>query len=341
MATFDSLPVEIHDKIFEQVISSTLPSPDYEQDLQENRVQLNDVSYVGYGGGRRVKWQKMQTPHPADALLLVNRRVRAEAKVVWKRVAHTLPCHADIMFAAEADLRPTFLSVYTDATYFDVVHAQFRVVGLPDPAVFAPERPTSNPRCIWSAYDGNMPPVDWMFFDLLHRFLKAGPWLSQPERVDRHITVQRLEINVSSPADASLLPQEAVLGSWHVARTPDRMNRQRREADEIKENLRRTQMRPGWLCDWIAANIRRLTEMDYTTMDYGGIFYERIGEIVVLLDGEERTVFKLGEMLSELPKGDPWGYTIRELRKERFGKWKEKTIKERMEAGLPVVDSIE
>ncbi|KAF7337663.1 hypothetical protein MSAN_02239800 [Mycena sanguinolenta] len=115
-----------HVKIFERVISSTLPSPD--RAGSADRVQLNDVSYVGYDGGRRVKWQKMQTPHPADALLLVNRRVRAEAKVAWKRVAHTLPCHADIMFAAEADLRPTFLSVYTNATHFDVVHAQIRVV---------------------------------------------------------------------------------------------------------------------------------------------------------------------------------------------------------------------
>ncbi|KAJ6520319.1 hypothetical protein C8R45DRAFT_1086194 [Mycena sanguinolenta] len=334
MATFESLPVEIHDKIFEQVISSTVPSPDYEQDLQEDRVQLNDVGYVGYGRGRRVKWQKTQTPHPADTLLLVNRRVRTEAKVAWKRVAHTLPCHADIMFAADTDLRPTFLSVYTDATHFDLVHAQFRVVGLPDAAVFAPERPTSNPRSIWSAYDGNMQPVTWMFFDLLHRFLKAGPKLSQPEQVDRHITIQRLEINVLSPADPSLLPQEGAWSSWLSARKP-----RGTQISEVVENLRRTQMRPEWLCAWIAANIQRLTGMDCTTMDYGGIFYERIGEIAVLLDGEERTVFKLGEMLSELPKGDPWGFSIRELRKEKFGKWKEKTIKERLEAELAISSS--
>ncbi|KAJ6520329.1 hypothetical protein C8R45DRAFT_1086202 [Mycena sanguinolenta] len=41
------------------------------------------------------------------------------------------------MLAAEADLRPTFLSVYTDATHFDLVHAQFRVVGLPNAAQHA------------------------------------------------------------------------------------------------------------------------------------------------------------------------------------------------------------
>ncbi|KAJ6520291.1 hypothetical protein C8R45DRAFT_954660, partial [Mycena sanguinolenta] len=250
------------------------------------------------------------------------------------------------MFAAEADLRPTFLSVYTDATHFDVVHAQLRVVGLPDPAVFGPEVKTSNPKGIWSVYDGSTPHVDWMFFDLLHRFLKAGPRLSQPERVDRHITVQRLEINVLSPEDLSLLLQEEVVfQAWLSARRPRLLSRHRRILDEEREDddetkaLRRTQMRPEWLYHLIVYNIQRLTKMDYTTMDYGGIFYERIGEIAVLLDGEERTVFKLGEMLSELPKGDPWGYTIRKLRKERFGKWKEKTIKERLEAGLPVVNS--
>ncbi|KAF7337650.1 hypothetical protein MSAN_02238300 [Mycena sanguinolenta] len=113
------------------------------------------------------------------------------------------------------------------------------------------------------------------------------------------------------------------------------------EQEDHKKSLCQTQMRPEWLCDWIAANIQRLTEMDYTTMDYGGIFYERIGEIVVLLDGEEKAVFNLGAMLSELPKGDPWGFTIRELRKERFGKWKERTIKERLEAGLLVVNPTE
>ncbi|KAF7337675.1 putative carbohydrate esterase family 16 protein [Mycena sanguinolenta] len=334
MATFDSLPIEIHDKIFEEIISSTLPSQDYEQDMEEERVQLKDVPYVGYGEGRCVKWQKTQTPHPADALLLVNRRVRAEAKVVWKRVAHTLPCYADIMFAAEAELCPTFLSVYTDATHFDVVHAQFRVVGLPDPAIFS--RPRGHRSAIWAAYDGNMPPVTWMFFDLLHRFLKAGPWLAQTETVDRHITIQRLEIHVLSPADPSLLPPEGVFQSWHRART-----RRSTQRTERGEDLRQMQMRPEWLCDWIVANIRRLTGMDYTTMEYGGIFYERIGEIAVLVDGEERTVFKLGEMLSELPKGDPWGFSIREMRKEWFGKWKKSTLKERMEAGLPVIDSSE
>ncbi|KAJ6520298.1 hypothetical protein C8R45DRAFT_954685 [Mycena sanguinolenta] len=245
------------------------------------------------------------------------------------------------MFAAETDLCPTFLSVSTDATHFDLVHAQFRVVGLPDAPVFAPERPTLNPRSIWSAYDGNMPAVDWMFFDLLHRFLKAGPRLSQPEQVDRHITVQRLEINVLSPADRSLLPEptKGVQRFWNLARHPN-IRRRLSRTDAEMENLRRTQMRPEWLCDWIAENIRRLTEMDYKTMDYGGIFYERIGEIVVLLDGEEKAAFKLGKMLSELPReADPWGFTIRETRKVRFGKWKERTIKERLEAGLPVVDS--
>ena len=45
--------------------------------------------------------------------------------------------------------------------------------------------------------------------------------------------------------------------------------------------------------------------MNSKTMQYGGIFYERIGEIVVLLDGKEKTVFNLGEMLSELRRGDP------------------------------------
>ncbi|KAJ6520290.1 hypothetical protein C8R45DRAFT_1205293 [Mycena sanguinolenta] len=343
MANFESLPSEIHDKIFEEVISSTLPSPDYEQELQEDRLELNDVQYIGYGGGRRVKWQKTQTPHPADALLLVNRRVRAETKVAWKRVAHTLPCHADIMFAAEADLRPTFLSVYTDATHFDVVHAQFRVVGLPDPAVFGPEVKTSNPRGIWSAYDDNVPHVDWMFFDLLHRFLKAGPRLSQPEQVDRHITIQRLEIDVLSPACDNLLPDKEALRFWHLARRAFPLNIRRRLpiSDAEMESLRGTQMRPEWLCDWIAGNIRRLTEMDYKTMEYGGIFYERIGEIAVLLDGEEKAAFKLGEMLSELPKGDPWGFTIRERRQEWFGKWKERTIKERLEAArLRVGDAL-
>ncbi|KAJ7269280.1 hypothetical protein B0H12DRAFT_1094994 [Mycena haematopus] len=341
MATFTSLPSELHDKIIEEVILSGLaPAPDYEQDLQEDRQQLSDVAYVGHGSGERVKWQKTQTPHPADALLHVNRQVRAEAKVAWKRVAHRVPCVVDIMFAAEADLRPTFLSVFTDATHFDLVHAQFRVVGIPDPSVFAPEMPTSTPRAIWSAYSGNMPPVKWMFFDLLHRFLKAGPRLSQPGVVDRHITVQRLEINVLSPTDTSLLPPENALRSWHGARTPRRPSQSSEISAEVKE-LRQTHMRPEWLCDWIAGNIQRLTGMDFQTMDYGGIFYERIGEIAVLVDGKEKTVFKLGDMLSELPKGDPWGFSIRELRKERFGKWKEQTIKGRMEAGLPVVNSNE
>ncbi|KAF7337637.1 putative carbohydrate esterase family 16 protein [Mycena sanguinolenta] len=337
MPTFDSLLPEIHDMIFEEVISSTLPCHDYERDHQEDRVQFKDVSYRGRSGGTRVKWQKTQTAHPADALLLVNHQVRAEAKGAWKRVVRKLPCHVDVMFAAEAELRPTFLSVYTDATHFDVVHAQFRVVGLPDAAVFAPEEKPTDPKAIWWAFDRNMPHVNWMFFDLLHRFLKAGPRLSQPEEVDQHITVRKLEINVLSPPDFGLLPPKDVsFHTWLLARRPRRITATRygrgvdEEQEDEKKDLHRTQMRPEWLCDWIAGNIRRLTAMDYSTMHYGGIFYERIDEIVVLLDGEERAIFKLGQMLSELY---PWGSAIQE--------WKEKAIKERLETGLSVVNSNE
>ncbi|KAJ7269271.1 hypothetical protein B0H12DRAFT_1067595 [Mycena haematopus] len=398
MVTFDSLPSELHEKIIEEVISSGLvPAPDYEQDLQEDRQQVMDVAYVGLSWRNRVKWQKKQTPHSADALLRVNHQVRAQAKAAWKRVAHRVPCVVDIMFAAEEDLRPTFLSVFTDATHFDLVHAQFRVVGLPDPSavkvrfgrrlnrtlrpgsafrevefylnafervrtperapkkclsdvtarakhidaliaeldedwvrrsnaierrtepvepergvqvqgsafrekcserepnrtftalghpsVFPTDMQTRNPRFIWAPYDSSVPAVKWMFFDLLQRFLKAGPWLSQSRKVDRHITVQRLEINVLSPKDTSLLSPENALQSWRRARTHRRLTQ---------------------------GNDPIPTEVE--TRAYGGIFYERIGEIAMLLDGKEKTVFKLGDMLAELPMEYPGGFSSQEAR---------------------------
>lgn len=78
-------------------------------------------------------------------------------------------------------------------------------------------------------------------------------------------------------------------------------------------------------------------------MSEGKIFYERIGTIRVLLDGDCKAVFDLGEMLAKLPKPeepDPdhhWGWLMSELRRDWFATWYANVLREREKAGLTVV----
>ena len=120
--------------------------------------------------------------------------------------------------------------------------------------------------------------------------------------MDRYITIRTLEIDVVSREDRSLLaPADAEsYSAFWAARDYHR-------TDDPVDHMLEKQMRPEWFCRWIKDHIGRMLWLDWGTRQYGEVFYERIGEIKILLDGELQDEFKVGEWLVEAPVGDPYG----------------------------------
>ncbi|POS69638.1 hypothetical protein DHEL01_v211971 [Diaporthe helianthi] len=204
-----------------------------------------------------------------------------------------------------------------------------------------------------------------MFYSFFQRFLRAGPSLD-PDIPDRHITVRTLEINVVAPpaADAGGTEAKPEISVEPTTTEPEELTFQdmralawRRgsmpmiqafdesdsdlESDDDNDNDDDTQFRVEDLAHWIGEHLSRLTTM--SMMDYGGILYERIGTIEILLNGNTLRVFDLGSMLSEMAKYEQ-GYWAGGLnafpasRRASFVYWKQSAEQGRRRASLPVVE---
>lgn len=77
--------------------------------------------------------------------------------------------------------------------------------------------------------------------------------------------------------------------------------------------------------------------MSRYTAGFGGILFERIGAIRVLVDGELQHEFDLALELRDIEFNDAFGYSPREERPGIFQRWKRFAYKGRVTLGLPVL----
>lgn len=78
--------------------------------------------------------------------------------------------------------------------------------------------------------------------------------------------------------------------------------------------------------------------MSYHHARYGGIVYERIGAIRIVVDGEVTEV-DLADQLAKLRFTDPgetFGHLDRKVRLSTFWEWKKQTLASRRLLGFPV-----
>ena len=333
------LPQEIRDEILTHVILSKRPLPDHNNDAPNVR-EARHHGRRGHGWNERVKWELSASGHPALSLLLVSHQIHDEALAVWRRLqcARAIPCYADVLFVPrETELWPTILSAPDAGTDFGTVRAQFRIAGLPDPKNCMPNNPQLRKilfrKCIWAAPEMNMPVVKWMFYELLTSFLEFGPLAQSICETEssrkRRITVKMLELDVRSPEDKNQLASSGVsYRDWHSARTW-RMGQDESHPTEQRIQLLNAQMRPEWLVTHLRDNLSYILAMQYSTMTYGAVFYERIGKIRLLLDGDLVQDWDLSEQFATLPEGVHWGNGSAQYRKEWFAKWQPKTARRR------------
>ena len=96
-------------------------------------------------------------------------------------------------------------------------------------------------------------------------------------------------------------------------------------------------MHPQRLLNFIISYIEMILVMSYPTAEFGGILYERVGCIKVLMDGEVYKEWDLATALKEVQVQDSFGGAPREHRPVVSKNWKENAHKTRVELGLAIV----
>ncbi|KAL1983107.1 hypothetical protein VTN96DRAFT_437 [Rasamsonia emersonii] len=337
MPSLFDIPKELRDYILELALTTDLALPASLATASQDRVTfLKDISYDAWDyGPKHIKYDHRNQATTSLPLLLVNRRLSAEAKAVLKRL-RKMAYSIDVMYVDDRELWPTWLCVPAlFSTRVDHVVATFRAFSTGEIYV--------GTKSGLFAGDGAPEQIVWCFYGLMEWFLKCGPVGKQQRRrggegsqeKDGGVIAQVLTLDCVTPPDPSTLPApEVTYGDW--IRPWARPYLPVRGSKEPPKGV----MRPEWLARFIIGKINMLLDMSYHTAYYGRIMYERIGVIRVCVDGKLEREMNLAERLAKLRKegpSDTFGNVLREDRQRVFWQWKKRALEKRREAGLPVI----
>jgi hypothetical protein len=336
MPTLLTIPRELRDKILSLIVSPYVPDP---QDISDssNRAILDDFQSVSpYFHGDNVLYIEHPKQTDMASLLLVNRQLHTETLDAIRILPTKHSYILDLMIAEEHNLWPTWLYMPALTTRVDRVYCQIRSIGFP-----------THKRGLFSGGCGGPPAMTWALFNLIERFLNVGPVGRQAEIKDKRFSIKELIIDVRTPdVDQELIAPE---------RTPAMSSGRRdfgaygsREKSASETPLMR---HPKGIAVYIARDLKFIMEMigDYGVN--GGIMFERVGSVKVLVDGEpftdsawEEVVVSEWDVADVLAKMEYRGYwgdwkTSRwsdDQKREAYNQWIEGVYKSRVELGLPV-----
>lgn len=338
MPTLLSLPREILDKILKLLIEVYTPAP---QDISDasNRASLNDFKYEGcfYHGWNNLYIEDPPKPDVAS-LLLVNRQLRAETLDVIRLLPTRHSYILDVLIVEEKEIWPTWLYVPVLTTRVDRVYCQIRNIGFP-----------TQDRQVQSLYqrgDGGPAAIAWAYYNLVERFLKVGPIGRQPGKEDKRISIKELVIDILTPDG---LPDPKNL---------EYLKNRLRVASERRIRFREGEspfMRhPKSVANNVFMGFSGLLSMKRDFAHYGGLIYDRIGSIKVLVDGAPLRISEFfggpaeWDIADRLVKfkyfegfGDYSSSYPENNRRAAYDQWLKETYKTRVELGLPVRPNIE
>jgi hypothetical protein len=338
MPSLLSLPTELLDAIIEHAITSCRMPPDNPESAAAQGPRLPAPDFY------RLSWSASEvlyeTSPPGTSitslpLLLVNRVISLRTKEAMGRLtqAGRIDYQVDVMLVNDTQLWPTFLCVPALAVRIGTVHADFRT--------FTMAR--LDPPYQWTGFrggGGGPPRLVWAFYSLLERFLRRGAARLAPKPgplpecatmrrqdfLDRGVTIDTLVLNFYTTEDPG-----CVMGENRGPRSPCRRITK-------EPGARKKAISPRWLAGFLTRYIRSLLVMDYHTATHGKLLYERIGRIVVRVDGVDNCKFMLGKQLQALNHTDPsetfGDVTPRERRPEVFRAWKCEALRLRVRYGL-------
>lgn len=217
----------------------------------------------------------------------------------------------------EDDLWPTWTSVPALSGHAKKVKASLRIVGI-------------SHRDCKELKVGNCcpPPVTMSFYWLLKRYLSLGPVRYPRGEADKGVRIKLLELDVLSP-DGLVAPREQLeMGVYNLSRL-----RGESGIDYLISS--------EFLADYLRRYVQELLNMNYHTARLGGLLYERIGRIRIMVDGEVKQEWDLAKELAKLEFRDCFGELERAKRPARFKAWKADAYKIRAELGLPIIEAEE
>jgi hypothetical protein len=298
MSTLDLLPLELREKIYEQVLIAPLAAAPPDVDVADELL-IDREAYVGFTPYSEVRYIKYtKPPSPACvALLLLNHQIHKEVKAVLRRMGGKIDYDIDIIIVDQAELLPTWTRLPVLSSRVRSVKATFRIAG---DFHLKESRSRKYSYRGFRGGDGGPNAIVWAFYNVLHRFLVLGPvgkynGEGQDNRQDREIIIDHLEIEVLTPP--------------HIDPKRFKPPRTRRRYEESEPGFEKPTVNdvlsPDYLADFICNQIGYLLGLSYHTLSYGDILYERIGSIRILQDSVEKRHWELGDRLSKLTFSDP------------------------------------
>lgn len=227
------------------------------------------------------------------------------------------------MLVHENELWPTWTSVPAPNHHAEKVKASFRIFGVPSTGCSG-----------FSGGAGGPPPITWSFYTLLARFLSHGPVGLLEDEAERGISISVLELDFCK-SSGPIAPQAAIEGYGYGYRGGSNLSKLR---DESGIGY---MMPANYLADYVKMYIQQLLGMSPATAPFGGLLYERIGKIRILLDSDLRHEWDIAEEFTKVKFGDFRHWVDGTQVTFHFRKWQKKARKTRVKLGLPVIEAEE
>lgn len=307
------LPREVRNKILNFVIATPITPPQDPKDASKRmEFRKSDTQKIrGWFDGGGVKYAPAFNRIDLLPTLLVNRQLYFESISVIELLTTRHCFEMDVMIVNEKELWPTWTSVPAPIARAEKVRASFRIFGINEES-----------RGGFNGGAGGPPLITWSFYSLLARYLSLGPIGYPIKEAETGISIELLELNVWTP-NGPLAPVEEMYDPFG-----DRI-RQLRSSTSI-EYL----MPSSWLVEYMHHHIQRLLAMSPGTTPYGGVLFERIGRIRILLDDKLCHEWNLAEELRNAKGNDYFVWFEGQKSRFKFKKWKENAYKMRTELGL-------
>ncbi|KAH7129128.1 hypothetical protein EDB81DRAFT_808762 [Dactylonectria macrodidyma] len=309
--SFDQVPREVRQRIFELVIRSPADPPASPSVSQEGRKKLDGAGI----------WQ-LPPRNPALPLLLLNKQSHDEVKYVQQRVP--TDCHVDIMFVKDCGLWTTWsIPVLPRTQYVDSVSATFRIF---EPTDDLDDRFRQS-LCFHGGC-GGPPMATWSFHRLMTGLITDGPGYLRPDvasqlegqSLNPRYVIKELTINILAPTDnaahTSVVQSEQAYKEELSRGHGGRSTRWYLHDDPITPEER--------IAGYMTGELDHLLDQSFYTIRYGMILWEGfMKDIVFLINGAEYNRIVVGELLKN---HEPiyWGAAseLVVFRKEKYALWR-------------------
>ncbi|KAI0884943.1 uncharacterized protein GGS22DRAFT_136164 [Annulohypoxylon maeteangense] len=323
-----NLPQELRDHIFTIVCLSARSEPQLPTYRRECRRTCERQSYSLAPSARdRVWFERTSFQNPLLPLLLVNHQVHREAQDVLRRMSEPPNYAIDIAFLKDGTLWPTWLSVPKLQRTLGNVYAQFRIFAVPEQLQ---SHLSDDP---YHSDELGPPPIIWLFYHLLAGFLRNGPIALERDNESGGFTVQNLILDFLPASEKGILPLASFIEYFKevedMAGLTDTENDWTLSKDEGL-------LAAECLAHFVRALLLRVLNLGVSTIKYGRILYENVGDIEIRVDGRMKWHLDLPKMFSNLSFDHEISISHRLKREHMFANWKEMASEKRLEAGLPI-----